>query len=348
MLRPFLSLYPALIVSVPTAFAQPVIHAAMHLPVAGTSRPICYSAMMLEEPPGGVAAIWDLTWLDAEPADTIWYIDPSMTQQGTAFGSAVAVVDSFDVEFASVRYLAMGTDGLNDAGYEMFYCPMATLRLLLPTVVEFGDSFSDEHGAYCTYESSDPPLWLEFAESGTHDLIADGWGTLLMPWGTVENVLRTSSVWQYLRNDPPPAQDMEFRQEITDYWHDGAVEPVVRIVKRFQRLAGASQWNETGHHVEHIIDIGLGLDARVVPTVDLSPNPTQNVVRIRTNGPLQPGTRIQVYDAVGRMRWAPTSGERSEEDHTLEIDLSALEAGHYTVRIPGDAGRSITARVVKL
>lgn len=328
---------------------QPIIHAANHLPVAGTSRPVCYSAMILEEPPGGTAATWDFSWLNAQPNDTLWYLDPSNTMQGSAFGDAVAVVDSTDTEYANVRYLGSDNGGLYDAGYEMYYCPMSTNRTLLPPVLELGGSFSDTHGSSCSYETFEPPfLYLYFSESGTYDLIADGWGDLVMPWGVVENVLRTSSVWQYLSDNPPPDVDREFRQEITEYWHDGVVEPVVRIQESYWRLAGASEWTPNGAGVRHIIEIGLGMDRQMVSTITLEPNPTHDIVRLRIEDRLRPGARVELCDALGRVRWWTTTSALDRPGSEIIVDLRSVEVGLYTVRIGDGVSPMMSARVVKL
>ena len=96
----------------------------------------------------------------------------------------------------------------------------------------------------------------------------------------------------------------------------------------------------------------INLDAVInVPEVDwvkdvnIYPNPTQDQANIEFNLLKSTDIRVELYDMVGKLLISDTHLGRSEGMHRLNIDVSELTSGLYTIKIVAD-GAQISRKIM--
>jgi hypothetical protein len=62
------------------------------------------------------------------------------------------------------------------------------------------------------------------------------------------------------------------------------------------------------------------------------PNPAINSSSLRLQLAEYSKIKITIYDDLGRERILAANGELSQGEHTINLPISALEAGHYSIR----------------
>jgi len=170
---------------------------------------------------------------------------------------------------------------------------------------------------------------------------ADGYGTLTMPWGTVNNVLRIHMLNEM--QDSLALFTMDYTYDSYLYYVAGQSYPIAELVSATidfgfgtPQLVQFSRW--TGA-------ITTGIDAPVSDAAALNayPNPTSDVVNIVVTDDMAANASVAVLDAMGRVahqeRLVVFSGS------TAQVDMGHLAPGIYTLVIMGGNGRPSTARI---
>jgi hypothetical protein len=129
-----------------------------------------------------------------------------------------------------------------------------------------------------------------------------------------------------------------------DAWalNDGAV---LDIAQRNDQLvmAGAFQ-NDQFSPVPYIgsTDLPSAIGEPTLPVFSVSPNPADDHLLVRIDGPLRPGTMMDVLDASGRVV-LPT---RAAVSKVTRLDVAALTDGTYLLRLT-TSGRASTRSFLK-
>lgn len=336
MARSFTLLVP--LMSLGPVYCQPVIHATDHLPVPGTTR-IVY----LQEPngmviPTGENMTWDFSWLSMQGTQTATYeavVDPGLLALG-------ATVSTYNAPALGAVILGVDTGGLKDHFPSANPCggmEVSDNLKLLPPTLTYGDTLLDDYMSSCVNE-----FYGQY-ESGLHTVTGDGWGTLSMPWGIVENVLQITFLKEYAIMEMPPVYVTAYRSVGTRFYHPGAVEPVV-AVEYLYRLDG-NTLVELYSQLYYIVEVGLGMAPSPSAECRVWPIPAADRVNVGTDSPIPPGSRFEILDQTGRsvLRGSlPTAVGRSTVG---QLDISTLDVGTYVIRLMSDVALLGSARLVK-
>lgn len=95
---------------------------------------------------------------------------------------------------------------------------------------------------------------------------------------------------------------------------------------------------ETGYYVDPISSIAEGPQQRL--DLQVYPNPTADMLRIRLNDPAVRIREVQIADAVGRLVYRASGLPES-------ISLDRFPAGTYLVRFEVEGGRREARRIIK-
>jgi hypothetical protein len=77
------------------------------------------------------------------------------------------------------------------------------------------------------------------------------------------------------------------------------------------------------------------------------PNPSHNVATVRFSLDQAQRVALAVFDVLGRRVLAADLGAQPAGEASHRLDLAALPAGVYVVRLDGDAGATATTRIVR-
>jgi hypothetical protein len=168
---------------------------------------------------------------------------------------------------------------------------------------------------------------------------ADAWGTLLLPYGEVGNILRVRTIQTLTKNYFSGTQeDVYF--EAVGFFTPGINTPLLVFFIGSSTIAGNTANFEGGFYAA---DLGTGIsDAPAGTSLFLQMEPGQESALLRWQEPN--AQWVYVHDAAGRNR---TSMRLAQGQSQAQLPLINLVAGAYTVQVVFADGRRAVARFAK-
>jgi len=299
------------------------------MPVPGDQFLINYGPYVATS--GGSNMTWDFSTLSADSSETIQFVDPAGTPMAASFpGATVAQYQDnsytyFQTSGTDMLLLGVDADGI--------IVPYQDPEQWLQVPCSFGTTWSDNLAA--SFSSSGFPVNRSGSVTGN----ADGFGSVVMPFGTVNNVLRVRLVEDYT-DQTIVNIDYDF---ITDFFYKpGLHAPLVQIGdytvttlitvndQRTQWLDGSA----VGIAEALTQDIGI----------DVFPNPASDRIEVvyGASGRLT----LELVDATGRTVQVRELGQRAPGVHRDVVDIAGQPAGLYVLRIRNEAGETGTKRLI--
>ncbi len=170
--------------------------------------------------------------------------------------------------------------------------------------------------------------------------VAVGFGTLLLPWGQLENVLKVHSYSTTTRFGDiliVSVDTMELYYSNNFPWY------VARTLKR-QRYVGVGIPDPEFSflYAGENSFVGIAEQQHNGMVVKAFPNPASDMVIIAAMGHSQ-GTQVQVFDAAGR---SVQLGKLVPKSNLVQLDVSSWESGLYVVRVKHADGSNGSARFI--
>lgn len=314
-----------------TAAAQPTLTANGNGPQAGQAYTRFFH--MYEAPgPSGANVTWDFSMLEGMEEEEVTLFSPGDLPNGGSFPEAtVAQADLFSNRFIRLQNDALLLVG---RGYDDLVVPYDDHKLEMPFPCTFGTEWEDEYGG--TYLENGV-LW---EVAGMILGVADGHGTLEMPYGTVGNVLRVHTVEVEVETEG----EVEFTAitELFCYHVPGTPWPLVRLV-RITLWLGEEPIEFEFTEWAYPAVTSVPEASRGPMTLHAWPNPAHDHVRVTL--PEGEGLLLELCDGAGRVvrREAGLAGGR---EHVL--DLTGLEGGTYIATTTSQGGERGTVRIMVL
>lgn len=171
-----------------TISAQPVYN-SISLPVIGSSISTKTKAVSLDEGASGENQIWDFSGFDTTGSiKSISHIQSPVTT-GKSFLEPAS--NFAEVSYGNINFSLISTEKIELLGryiaatdlYSDYSDPVVTLR----APMAFGDFFSDDFSSTFSYQG------VNINNTGIINMEYDGYGTLITPLGTYNNVIRFHS-----------------------------------------------------------------------------------------------------------------------------------------------------------
>lgn len=310
-----------LILSCLTLNAQITLNAETHTPKLGDN--ISYSELQfpwntLTE--AGANMTWDFSGSSSD-GSTVHMVDPAESEISNIFSSS----DLYDLG-SQVFYTITDTSVLFDGGgvmgdYEKFNFHQKPSVLKFP--LTFGDSYNELAFGEAVAASGMFDLWLE----GTWDVEVDGYGTLILPNTTLNNVLRVKTTYNETLTEMSFGSQNTFLR-ITYAWYDFYNNhPVAKY--QLSYVNGASDPSIRRASVMNEADLITSVQTTVqTDGISLFPNPASGYITVENNMEnakcffyQQDGTKLKSVDiSVGQQ----------------DIDISDLPSGIYVLKFIND------------
>lgn len=271
----------------------------------------------------------DFTSFTATGSNTRQFVAPSATTYGSSFSTSTVAEVAGPGAWGYYRASTTGFEqmGLATATYDL-HCASGTDVVRYP--MAYGDMFTDPYS--CTGHTGGVP----FTRTGEVDLQADGYGTLITPYGTYTNVLRIAIYDTY----HDVGSNIDYEGSVSSYlWYKPGIHvPLMGIYDVeaefvFEQYTWMLDPSSIG--VEEALRNGIGLD--------LFPNPATSSVTIEFGGS---GHLVcDLIDDAGRVVRTLDTGDHAPGIYRNEMDLSGLSAGLYTLRATDDHGGIGTKRL---
>ena len=284
----------------------------------------------------GPDQLWDASELNVITGTTVNHLEPA---DGQAFASMPGT-DVVQVESGVEVYLDVAEDGLYVLGSYNPNLPITAVYDNPQKILEFpctiGTSWTDVYSGSYTYGGN------TFAVSGNSTYEAVGHGTLRLPWGDVENVLRidVSDVYEESGN----GNEFIYTSTSTYYYKPGVGFYVGRSLDATSEFNGSTTGTVQNFYFRDELDAGVGELGRTAIGMQAFPVPAQHVVNLVRSVP--GGHEVIVLDASGRTVFQRSIAGRGPGLHNDVLDISGWANGSYTVVITDANGARGTTRIM--
>lgn len=314
----FLGVFLALGIS---ALAQPTITSNSN-PIIGTS--IDYINFAWDGNPGasGANQTWDFSTLSGQTA-TVNYIDPSTAPQGSSFGSANICIDNSGQQYQFYNNSSTGQELLggylpSSNGTVIYSNPEKIMEFPCSYQTNWSDSLSGSQSSGIT-------------RAGTVTGDGDAYGTLILPNGTYNNVLRVKVVENY-EDSFMSIPIATTSNTIYFFYLEGQHSPILALTDA--NIAGID--TIYGNYMKNIV-----LKTSKIEEKELSvyPNPVQDVLNLTAPKSVESNYSMEIFNMSGQQLY-------KTKNPVLSVDMSSYDSGIYLLVIK-NGDEMIREKIVK-
>jgi len=265
---------------------------------------------------------WDLSGLVALDTNELSYETPTNHPKGTFFPDATVVGISGDAgEFIDISSFAWQRLGISapSFGFEVNYSNDPEVFLTFP--FSYSNTFNSEFSGTTLNGGTASP------RTGAISVTADGTGTLIMPYGQFNNVLRI----KVLETTTDTINSIPVTVETLTYsWYQEGIHASIASV-----IQTTIDTNVTS--ASYFLDASILTANRPLALWDspvfVYPNPTTDYIRVDFD--LDQPSRIQwkITSIDGKIVIPATSTFRQAGHHTLPIDVTSIPSGKYFIQL---------------
>ena len=288
--------------------------------------------------PQGANVTWDFSSLSSQQQMTHIGVDPSSAPQASSFPTAdVAMKESSSNTYVFLNF----AQGYETVGIVTSASGGATFDYSDPELYfQLPSSFGNQP-VVDDFSATFSTMGVTFQRFGTTESVADGYGTLITPSGTYNNVLRIRVFQEY--KDSTHLQGQSY---VTNYigetymWFSPDYEgPLMTAASLTTTQSGGSTTNE---YIQYQSNPRTGLGAEVhALEATILPNPAQNVVKVELEQLNEPAT-LRLLSLTGQELIAPQTVRGGQ--HTLNV--RSLPQGIYLLELSTASKRTLQ-KVVK-
>ncbi len=304
------------------AIAQPTITYSGIGPSVGESTVFRTDTSSIFNPgSAGINQTWDLTYLQPNLYGLSTYVNPSTTAAYLSFPSAnIATTSTQGDGYMNITANAMQYYGVAFSGIIMSYDDPEDL---IHFPFSYNNTYTDTWSTVFTNGG------YTFYRSGTTTVTADGYGTLITPTGTYQNVLRVHSVQVY--------QDSTFLAGpfILNYssdqysWYANGIHPQIANLF-YSSSATISQTG--GSYLESFT--GISEPKQTISSLNVSPNPSVDNIQIDFTLSENMNVDVVVFNLLGeKMMSVPCDNSISQ---SVSVRINDLADGIYFAKIVSD------------
>lgn len=321
-----------------TLAAQPTLTSSNYVPVFGMERE--YECASIADPgPVGADAIWDFSTVDPFFDWDMSYYDHTQDQYAADFPNATHGGNAVHADNFYYAASATGIEMLGfkyyDAGLNQPFFDLATDPLLfLPFPCAYGTAWDDDGaGTYRTYETAGVRTYVANITGE-----ATGYGTLILPNGTYNDVLRVDWVRYINVNN----LEVGYEWTMSSFYLAGFPLPVAEWERKKTWILGELLDDPLEGKFCWLLDPAMQLDKDEAPfAFSVTPNPAEDQVVVQL-GVVDPAAVVSISDAAGRLvMQRPASGDR------LVLDIADLQPGAYQLSVM-TAGTAQARQFIKL
>jgi Secretion system C-terminal sorting domain len=312
-----------------TAGAQPTLTSSNYAPVIGLARE--YGTVPLADPgPSGADAVWDFSGLSSVSEEVVEYYDHSQDEYASDFPTATH--GGYFVH-DGMNYYHTASTGIEMLGFKYYFSPfaqdffdLATDPLVyLPFPCTYGTTWSDAGaGTYRTFKTAGVRTYVASINGE-----ATGYGTLVLPNATYENVLRVDWVrYQNVNN-----LEVGYEWTMSSFYMAGYPLPLAEWEHMKIWLNGDLFEDPAEGTMRWVLDPVMNVsDATQAVEFEVHPNPATDQVVVQL-GAWGAGTEVTLSDAAGRIvRSMAVTTDR------VVVDIGSLHSGAYFITVVGPSG----------
>ncbi len=319
-------LLPALL-TLTTAVAQPTLDPSC-APAAGSSYTFVL-ADLLNLSGQGAGQVWDATGAFITGNDAVDFVALGSSVAGASFPTADVVQTSAGNE----TFIDVASDGLYTIGSYNPNLPITSVYTNAYQFLQFpctlGTTWTDTYGGSYTFSG------ITYLQTGSGTYEATGYGTLQLPWGNLDNVLRIDGSETY--SESGNGNSYVYNSTFSYYYKPGIGIYVARNIDASAELNGVPQG--TQQLFLFLDQNSIGINERSAMTIGLEafPNPAQDQLTLLFTA--EGSLSLDVMDGEGRVVLRRSLERSGAGLFREQLDVSGLSAGLYTALVSGTDGQ---------
>jgi|GEM_PF-6692003 len=273
----------------------------------------------------GENTLWDYSSLKvSEFKGHSFFVDPQFTPYITSFNKATLAgkaTDYYSYYYADTsEYSRLG----NGSPSYVMICNDPLKMFKFP--FSFGDQMTDS--TFATYILNSKTHQY----SGYNTLVADGWGTLVLPKNTYTNVLRLKRT-QYIKDTASGEKTEAFQSMYS--WYDGINNfPLFQAVfSKKITFGNPTPVENRSVYVSDLTEVVSVPTTNIITMVNIYPNPAHYQLNIELNQKHPALVEIVICDLLGDIVKNVTSNVSDVNKNLITIDISNFPKGMYIVKI---------------
>lgn len=302
-------------------FAQPVITNSVVQQVGNSSTFRVYNAEIISAGLSGANVTWDFSGINFTETRVFDYKDPSTMPGGSSFTTANLGLDqNGDPQF---YFIASSQDLVQIGG------KIATLtedyssntKKILSFPITYGNVLND------TFEGTAQLATILASRIGTSVIEADGYGTLILPYTTFNDVLRVRTVSVY--EDELLGNVVNSGVDTAYAWY---VEGVKDYVFTHTRVTSNTFGDVSYGAYLDTMYVGINNLSKQDLKFGVSPNPASDELNISYHSKSGESLKIELFDLSGKLiKSEEVLAGKGDYKHILLV--SDIRNGFYTLKV---------------
>lgn len=324
--------------------AQPTMQYPDNVPSIGDIYEIQFvETGGLSTEPSGPDVSWDYSELTSLFGGQLTAIDPSQTPSGAQFPTADVAISMGDTIFT---YARTNTDGY-------FYLGSESTSGTFPSLLVYSDSrtflkfpFTYDDTYFDAYKGVATTSVASVHVTAATEMFADAYGTLILPYGTVNNVLRIVTVDAELDSvfvGGNYVKTFEIVRSQYSWFAADSKGPLMSI-----EIVNNTYYGVTDT-VAYYTTSGSGIgdnSSSDISELSVFPNPAGEYVIIELETNPNTVVTISLVNQVGQFMVSKTASDNNTGSLSERLDVTAIPAGLYFINVSCDCGKQITQKLV--
>ena len=300
--------------------AQPTITAASFTPQPGENFLVHlfpYQAAGI----GGAGLTWDFSGVAASGTANMNHVDPASTPSAASFPDAtVSISQGGAYSYFEGNSGGWYYDGVVASGNLI---PYSDAEKLMDFPFTYTDTYSDNFGATFT-------AGVTITRSGTVNVTADAYGTLMLPYGTINNVIRVKVIESYTDSYTVTVPVTLTYAATNYYWYKADTHyPVLSISSLDQD--GTLYQGATYLDQAHISAVEENIANAI--NLNIFPNPSSNISTVSFDLVQSEKVMLSIYNSVGELVEVIEQNQLGAGNHRYTINTANYAAGLYTLKV---------------
>ena len=291
--------------------------------------------------PAGSAIIWDFYTLEDASSQTATFVLPSTTDFSSDFpNTSVAVAYENGLQGGSfvTSYEYYNTSGIltslsgivNNSGTVLTY-ENDPINMIYPFSYQ-SSNFDEFTSAYIVNGDN-------VAEQGTISIEGDGYGSLILPYGQIDDVVRMHTVIEYSQ-DIEGLGTFEYLVERYDWYHPALAYPLLTVISEtFEDGVPLVKMRYVFYKEELAVPVGINSAAVVIGETQVYPNPAQNIAYFDYALKKPTNVRLNVYNTLGQTVMQINKGQQTTGQYGVALDVNDYAKGMYLLEMQIDEDR---------
>ncbi|MBS1568401.1 MAG: T9SS type A sorting domain-containing protein [Bacteroidetes bacterium] len=296
-----------------------------HVPIAGTGEDV----------------VWDLSALAVGTPVNFPCESPDATAYGDQYPTATLALDGGN----NITYMRTDESGLytvgvyKDLGSLSIQVHFTDEQLFLPYPCTYGTAFSDPYAYTYTYPGG------TVNGTGHGSYVADGFGTLILPYDTIHNVLKLTGTDTVAESIPGTAYVTAVQQVY--FYKPGIHYFVLSATQLSQSVNGGPPQQSAGiSYMGPAMFAGIKGKGNQPIGVEAWPNPARDFVNVSYGIAGGRKVQLELFDGLGRSVRMVRNMANVPGIQQARMDVQGLPAGVYLLRVADDHGQRGSCRVV--